>query len=165
MFLEAHSTMNRRRRNNRPSKSLRNVFQGRRPNTIRMYASRLQSLAKRLGMDDIPRKGHDILSPWWLADPDHVLRVLQQDEFSTNTIKSYLTAVSAFLSHVLSIGRLEGDRSALGGYLPDKARRRETARRTSQQICTQQQQSMMPSRFHILGSVKRAQSQTHRWAN
>lgn len=101
-----------RRRNNLPSKSLRNAFQGRRPNTIRMYASRLESLAKRLGMDDISRKGHDILSPWWLADPDHVLRVLQQDEFSTNTIKSYLTAVTALLSHVSSTGRLEGDRAA-----------------------------------------------------
>ena len=77
-----------------------------------MYASRLESLAKRLGMDDISRKGHDILSPWWLADPDHVLRVLQQDEFSTNTTKSYLTAVTAFLSYVSSTGRLEGDRAA-----------------------------------------------------
>ena len=77
-----------------------------------MYVSRLETLAKRLGLDDITREEHDILSPWWLADPDHILRVLQQDEFSTNTIKSYLTAMTALLSHVSSTGRLEGDRAA-----------------------------------------------------
>ena len=101
-----------RRRNKTRSNMLRKAFQGRRPNTTRMYASRLETLAKRLGMDDIPREKHDILSPWWLADPDHILRVLQQGGYSTNTIKSYLTAVTALLSYVSSTGRLEGDRAA-----------------------------------------------------
>ena len=101
-----------RRRNIPRSNMLRNAFQGRRPNTTRMYASRLEKLAKRLGMDDIPGENHDILSPWWLADPDRVVRVLQQGGYSTNTIKSYLTAVTALLSYVSSTGRLEGDRAA-----------------------------------------------------
>ena len=67
-----------RRRNKTRSNMLRKAFQGRRPNTTRMYASRLEKLAKRLGMDDIPGENHDILSPWWLADPDRVVRVLQR---------------------------------------------------------------------------------------
>lgn len=91
---------------------LRQVFQGHRPNTIRVYASRLEALANRFGMADIPSSGPDILSPWWLADPDHVMKILHQENFSTNTIKSYLTAVTALLNRVSSTSELEGDRSA-----------------------------------------------------
>lgn len=51
-----------RSRNNPRLDSLKQAFQGHRPNTIRVYASRLETLAKRLGMADIPCSGHDILS-------------------------------------------------------------------------------------------------------
>jgi hypothetical protein len=91
---------------------LKQAFQGHRPNTIRVYASRLKALANRLGKADIPCSGHDILSPWWLADPDRVMKILQQEKFSTNTIKSYLTAVTALLNHLSSTVESEGDRSA-----------------------------------------------------
>ena len=101
-----------RSRNNPRLDSLKQAFQGHRPNTIRVYASRLETLANRLGMADIPCSGHDILSPWWLADPDHVMKILHQENFSTNTIKSYLTAVTALLNHLSSTGELEGDRTA-----------------------------------------------------
>ena len=97
-----------RSRNNPRLDSLKQAFQGHRPNTIRVYASRLETLAKRLGMADIPCSGHDILSPWWLADPDHVMKILHQENFSTNTIKSYLTAVTALLNRLSSTGELRG---------------------------------------------------------
>jgi hypothetical protein len=35
-----------------------------------------------------------------------------EEGFSTNTIKSYLTAVTALLNHVSSTGEHEGDRAA-----------------------------------------------------
>jgi hypothetical protein len=104
-----------RRRNTSCSDVLTRAFQGHRPNTIRLYTSRLEILANRLGMEeeeDIPCSGRDILSPWWLADPDHVMDVLQQQEFATSTIRSYLTAITALLNRVSSTGDLEGDRTA-----------------------------------------------------
>ena len=40
------------------------------------------------------------------------MKNLQQDKLSTNTIKSYLTAISALLNYLSSIGEHEGDRTA-----------------------------------------------------
>lgn len=104
-----------RRRNTSRSDVLTRTFRDHRPNTIRLYTSRLEILADRLGMEeeeDISGTGHDILSPWWLADPDHVVSVLRQQAFATNTVKSYLTAITALLNHVSSTADLEGDRTA-----------------------------------------------------
>jgi hypothetical protein len=88
------------------------TFLGYRPNTIRVYASRLEHLVERLGRKDILHSGDDILSPWWLADPDLIIKVLHRQDFSRNTMKSYLTAIAAFLNYVSSTCQNEGDRTA-----------------------------------------------------
>lgn len=88
------------------------AFLGYRPNTIRVYASRLEHLVERLGRADILRLRDDILSPWWLADPDLIINVLHRQNFSRNTMKSYLTSIAALLNYVSSTCQNEGDRTA-----------------------------------------------------
>ena len=103
--------MNRCREDSR-SEVLKEAFQGHKPNTIRMYVGRLETLAKRLDVADTLCSRSDILSPWWLADPDHVVKILRQQNFISSTIKSYLTATTALLKYVSSTGDQEGDRAA-----------------------------------------------------
>lgn len=78
-------------------KMVKEAFQYHRPNTSRMYASRLKSLATKLG---IPWAESDIMSPQWLENPGLVMLVLMQQRFSLNTIRSYLTAVASYLQYL-----------------------------------------------------------------
>lgn len=88
---------------------VKKAFINMRPNTSRMYASRLKSLATSL---DIPWVESDIFSPRWLSDPNLVMKVLMQQNFSLSTIRSYLTTVASYMTFLSFTCPRESDRAA-----------------------------------------------------